>query len=130
MNHRGWRTFRGLEAELVRHYGRTWWASTARFWLWATTVLLPSFVGLFLWNPAIVRSPLRYAWFWLLFVSIMIPSGSIATMLCLASSAAGTRHERWIGQRFTWLVTVFAAAFIAIEVVAIAEPLVVPRHAR
>jgi len=130
MNHRGWRTFRGLEAELVSHYGRTWWASTARFWLWATTALLPGFVGLFLWNPAIVRFPIRYVWFWIPFVSIMIPTGSIAAMLFLASSAVGTQHERWIRERFTWLVTALAAAFIAIELVAIAGPLVVPRHAR
>src|SRR5205085_11356225 len=38
-----------------QHYGRTWWTSTARLWLWATTALLPGFVSLFLWNPAIVR---------------------------------------------------------------------------
>jgi hypothetical protein len=130
MNYRGWRTFSSLEAELVDHYGQTWWASTARFWLWATTVLLPSFVGLFLWNPAIVRFPLRYAWFWIAFVSIMIPTASIATMLFFASSLAGTRHELWFRRRFTWLVTAFAAAFIAIEVVAVAGPLIVPRHAR
>jgi len=130
VNHRGWRTFRGLEAELVSHYGRTWWASTARFWLWATTALLPSFVGLFLWNPAIIRFPLRYGWFWVPFVFIMIPTGSIVTMLFLASSVAGTRYERWIGHRFVWLVTAFAAAFIAIEVVGIAWPLVVARHPR
>src|SRR5205823_11126820 len=37
-----------------QHYGRTWWTS-ARLWLWATTALLPGFVSLFLWNPAIVR---------------------------------------------------------------------------
>jgi len=131
MNDPGWRTFRGLEAQLVSHYGRKWWASTARLWLWATTALLPSFVGLLLWNPAIVRLPHRYAWFWIPFVLIMIPIGSIATMLFLASSVAGTQYERWISHRFTWLVTAFAAAFIAIEVVAIAWPLVVAsRHAR
>jgi hypothetical protein len=130
MKDRGWRTFRGLEAELVSRYGRTWWASTARLWLWTATVLLPSFVGVVLWNPAIVRFPLRYAWFWIPFVFIMIPIGSITTMIFLASSVAGTRHERWIRHRFTWLVTAFAAGFIAIEVVAIAWPLVAPRHAR
>jgi len=63
-------------------------------------------------------------------VSIMIPTGSIAAMLFLASSAVGTQHERWIRERFTWLVTALAAAFIAIELVAIAGPLIVPRHAR
>jgi len=95
-----------------------------------STALLPSFVGLFLWNPAIVRFPLRYAWFWIPFVFIMIPTGSVATMLFLASSVAGTQHERWVGHRFTWLVTAFATAFIAIEVVPIAWPLVAPLHTR
>jgi len=130
MSHRGRGTFHGLEEELVDHYGQTWWTSTARFWLWAATVLLPSFVGLVLWNPSIVRFPLRYAWFWIPFVFIMIPTGSIATMLFLASGAAGTPYERWVHRRFTWLVTAFAAVFIAIEVVAIAWPLVASRHAR
>jgi len=130
MKDRGWRTFRGLEAELVSHYGRTWWASTARLWVWTTTVLLPSFVGMVLWNPAIVRFPLRYAWFWISFVFIMIPIGSITTMLFLASSVAGTQHERWISDRFTWLVTAFAAGFIVIELVTIGWPLVAPRRAR
>ena len=45
MNYRGWRTFRGLEAELVGHYGRTWWASTARFWLWAFNGPVAKFRG-------------------------------------------------------------------------------------
>jgi len=130
MNARGWRTFRGLEVGLVEHYGRTWWTSTARLWLWATTALLPGFVSLFLRNPAIVRFPLRHAWFWIPFVFIMIPTGSIATMLCLASSAAGTRHERWIGHRFTWLVSAFAAVFVAIQLIAIVWPLIGPRNAR
>jgi len=103
MNARGWRTFRGLEVGLVEHYGRTWWTSTARLWLWATTALLPGFVSLFLRNPAIVRFP-------------------IATMLCIASSAAGTQHERWIGHRFTWLVSAFAAVFVAIQLIAIVWP--------
>src|SRR5206468_11914153 len=81
-------------------------------------------------SPSIVRFPLRYAWFWIPFVFIMIPTGSIATMLFLASGAAGTPYERWVHRRFTWLVTAFAAVFIAIEVVAIAWPLVASRHAR
>jgi len=61
-----------------------------------------------LWNPAIVRFTLRYHSFWIPFVSIMIPTGSIATMLFFASIAAGKQRERWFRQRFTWLVTAFA----------------------
>jgi hypothetical protein len=30
----------------------------------------------------------------------LLPTGSIAGMLCLASNAVGTRHEPWISHRF------------------------------
>src|SRR5205823_13484887 len=113
MNDCGGRTFRGLEAELVSRYGRTWWASTARFWLWAATALWPTCVVVGLWNPAIFRFPLRHTGFWIPFV--MIRTGSIATMLCLASTVAGTRYQEWIGRRFTWLVTALAATFIVMQ---------------
>ncbi len=130
MNETGWRTFRGLQAELVERYGQTWWASTARFWLWAATAVMPTWVGVLLWAPDIFRFPLRHTGFWILFVIVMIPTGSIATMLFLASTMAETRYQQWIGRRFTWLATAFAATFIVMQVVGIAWPLIVPRHGR
>ena len=130
MDNRGWRTFRGLEAELVDQYGRTWWASSARFWLWTATVLIPTSVGVLLWNPAILRFPLRYPWFWMPFMLVMIPSGSIATVLCVASIVVGTRHQQWVGRRFTWLATAVAAIVIVLELGGMAPPLIVQRHGR
>jgi len=124
MNERRWRTFRHLEGELLQHYGPTWWTSSARSCFWAATVLLPAFIGVFLWRPAIVRFPIHHLWFWIPFVVIMVPIGSMITMLFVASTLAGTRFQRRVGNHFGWLAAAMAGAFIALQVGGIAWPLI------